>query len=123
MRTVTVQHRRGGRGRAALAGVHPGSSGKAPHEGHEDQLKRQEERQLQLMKEETANRIAVGAAAIALILLAGCAREAADSPDTGASRSTMPPGVQAISFRGDTLREFPLAPATRTRYEQQLAEA
>ena len=35
----------------------------------------------------------------------------------------MPPGVQAISLLGDTLRALPLAPATVQRYEQQLAEA
>lgn len=33
------------------------------------------------------------------------------------------PGVQAISFLGDTLRTFPLAADTRVRYEAQLAEA
>src|SRR5215510_4795254 len=33
------------------------------------------------------------------------------------------PPFQAISFLGDTLRELPLAAATRARYEQQLAEA
>ena len=36
---------------------------------------------------------------------------------------TLPAGVQAISFLGDTLRELPLAAATRERYERQLAEA
>ena len=35
----------------------------------------------------------------------------------------MPPGAQAISFLGDTLRQFPLASATRERYERQLGEA
>ena len=33
----------------------------------------------------------------------------------------LPAGVEAISTLGDTLRSFPLAPAVRTRYEQQLA--
>ena len=37
--------------------------------------------------------------------------------------STVPQGAQAISFLGDTLRELPLAPETRARYERQLAEA
>ncbi len=37
--------------------------------------------------------------------------------------SPLPAGAQAISFLGDTLRAFPLAAATRTRYEAQLAEA
>ena len=39
------------------------------------------------------------------------------------ARGPFPPGVQAISFLGDTLREFPLAPEVRARYERQLAEA
>ncbi len=37
--------------------------------------------------------------------------------------SRVPPGAQAISFLGDTLRQFPLASATRERYERQLGEA
>jgi tetratricopeptide (TPR) repeat protein len=37
--------------------------------------------------------------------------------------TSLPPGAQAISFLGDTLRELPLAPETRERYERQLAEA
>jgi tetratricopeptide (TPR) repeat protein len=39
------------------------------------------------------------------------------------SEVALPPGVQAISLLGDTLRTLPLAPATLQRYEQQLAEA
>ncbi len=35
----------------------------------------------------------------------------------------LPAGVEAISLLGDTLRTLPLAPAVRSRYEQQLAEA
>ena len=35
----------------------------------------------------------------------------------------LPAGAQAISFLGDTLRAFPLSPATRERYERQLADA
>lgn len=35
----------------------------------------------------------------------------------------LPPGVEAISFLGDTLRRFPLPEATIARYEQQLAVA
>jgi tetratricopeptide (TPR) repeat protein len=35
----------------------------------------------------------------------------------------LPPGVQAISLLGDTLRTLPLDRETRRRYEQQLAEA
>ncbi len=37
--------------------------------------------------------------------------------------TALPPGVEAISLLGDTLRTLPLTPAVRTRYEQQLAEA
>jgi tetratricopeptide (TPR) repeat protein len=48
------------------------------------------------------------------LIAAGCA-----TPQT----PSLPPGAQAISFLGDTLRELPLVPATRQRYEQQLAEA
>ena len=49
------------------------------------------------------------------IALAGC---------TPATRTAnLPSGVQAISFLGDTLRELPIVPATRQRYESQLAEA
>ncbi len=40
-----------------------------------------------------------------------------------AERPALPPGVQAISFLGDTLRRLPLSDATRERYEKQLAEA
>jgi tetratricopeptide (TPR) repeat protein len=35
----------------------------------------------------------------------------------------LPPGVQALSLLGDTLRTVPLSIETRRRYEQQLAEA
>lgn len=35
----------------------------------------------------------------------------------------LPPGVQAISFLGDTLRTLPLSAETRSRYESQLADA
>ena len=55
--------------------------------------------------------VALGAACI---IAAGCASAPAPS---------VPPGAQAISFLGDTLRQLPLAPATRERYERQLAEA
>jgi tetratricopeptide (TPR) repeat protein len=40
-----------------------------------------------------------------------------------ASPTVLPPGVQAISFLGDTLRSLPLSAATRERYERQLADA
>ena len=35
----------------------------------------------------------------------------------------LPPGVEAVSLLGDTLRNFPLAAPVRVRYEQQLADA
>jgi hypothetical protein len=35
----------------------------------------------------------------------------------------LPAGAQGVSFLGDTLRNFPLAPATRERYERQLGDA
>ena len=35
----------------------------------------------------------------------------------------LPPGAEAISLLGDTLRTFPLSPETKTRYEAQLAGA
>ena len=35
----------------------------------------------------------------------------------------LPPGAEAISLLGDTLRALPLAPDVRDRYERQLAEA
>ena len=75
------------------------------------------------------------AAAIVTLVLAACggARAGEGAVDEGpmpempgsppVPRGPLPPGVQAISFLGDTLREFPLAPAVRARYEQQLAEA
>ena len=42
---------------------------------------------------------------------------------TSTPAPSLPPGAQAISFLGDTLREQPIAPATRQRYESQLGEA
>jgi hypothetical protein len=35
----------------------------------------------------------------------------------------LPPGVQAISLLGDTLRTFPLAAETRATYERRVAAA
>ena len=55
-----------------------------------------------------------------LLLVAGMML-AACTPTT--RTSTLPEGVQAISFLGDTLRQLPIVPATRERYESQLAEA
>jgi tetratricopeptide (TPR) repeat protein len=39
------------------------------------------------------------------------------------SRASLPPGVEAFSLLGDTLRTLPLSATVRARYEQQLAEA
>lgn len=60
----------------------------------------------------------------ALAATAGCT----SAPAGGAAASdaapvTLPEGVQAVSFLGDTLRELPLAAATRARYERELAQA
>jgi len=56
-----------------------------------------------------------------LVAIAACGKPQPATPQT-ASR-TLPAGVQAISFLGDTLRAFPLSAETKARYEAQLAEA
>ena len=61
----------------------------------------------------------VPACALALsgiFLSPGCV---ARSPES----ALLPAGAEAISLLGDTLRPAPLAPATRERFERQLAEA
>ena len=70
-----------------------------------------------------------------LLLLASCggtmARSASSDDESmpeipgspPVARGPLPPGVEAISFLGDTLRAFPLAPEVRARYELQLANA
>ena len=80
-------------------------------------------------------RLTIAATWMAMLVMMGCSAGmgSARSVDEGpmpeipgsppVARGPFPRGVQAISFRGDTLREFPLAPAVRARYEQQLAEA
>jgi tetratricopeptide (TPR) repeat protein len=55
------------------------------------------------------------ALALAFMTLAACAT----TPRT----SALPPGAQAISFLGDTLRELPLTAEVRERYDRQRAEA
>ncbi|MEO7965692.1 MAG: tetratricopeptide repeat protein [Gemmatimonadaceae bacterium] len=47
-------------------------------------------------------------------------KTSAPSPNDG---SALPPGVEAISLLGDTLRTFPLSDAARKTYERQLAQA
>jgi tetratricopeptide (TPR) repeat protein len=55
-----------------------------------------------------------------LLLLGACGT--ASGP--AARRSpVLPPGVQALSFLGDTLRTLPLSAEVRQRYEAQLAQA
>ena len=83
----------------------------------------------------TADRLRLAAIGIGILVLGACSGAMAGAGDPEASpfpempgsppvaRGPLPPGVQAISFLGDTLREFPLAPAVKARYEQQLAEA
>jgi tetratricopeptide (TPR) repeat protein len=56
---------------------------------------------------------------IAVAVACGTTQRSTEQPIT----ATLPPGAQAISFLGDTLRTFPLAPETKARYEAQLAEA
>jgi tetratricopeptide (TPR) repeat protein len=53
------------------------------------------------------------------IALAACGTRGGGGP----APETLPAGVEAISFLGDTLREFPISAAARERYERQLAEA
>ena len=58
-----------------------------------------------------------------LLLLTSVACGTTQHSTTQAVSPTLPPGVEAISFLGDTLRTFPLSPETKARYETQLAEA
>ena len=57
----------------------------------------------------------------AVVVAAACSStpRGAEAP----ASSPLPPGVQAISFLGDTLRALPLSAQTTARYETQLAEA
>ena len=57
------------------------------------------------------------------VLLTACSSTPRDQASTATSTAPLPPGVQAISFLGDTLRTLPIPGETRTRYESQLAEA
>jgi len=56
------------------------------------------------------------------LLLAGLSGAGCASTSPGPS-TQLPAGVQAISFLGDTLREFPLSAAAREQHEARLAEA
>jgi Asp-tRNA(Asn)/Glu-tRNA(Gln) amidotransferase A subunit family amidase/tetratricopeptide (TPR) repeat protein len=53
----------------------------------------------------------------------GALRAAIVAPSGLRASSQYPPGIEAISFLGDTLRALPLSAETRARYERQLAEA
>jgi tetratricopeptide (TPR) repeat protein len=58
-----------------------------------------------------------------LLLAAACTSAAGVTPRATPATSSLPPGVEAVSFLGDTLRTLPLSAETRARYERQLAEA
>ena len=58
----------------------------------------------------------------ATLALVAC-RGTTGTPVAPSAPHALPAGAQAISFLGDTLRALPLSPATRERYERQLAEA
>lgn len=60
---------------------------------------------------------------LALFAITGCAASGVRPSATSVTSRAMPPGVEAISLLGDTLRAFPLPGETRSRYERQLAEA
>src|SRR6185503_15113135 len=53
-----------------------------------------------------------------VIVLAACSQGSRTAPTPA-----LPPGVEAISLLGDTLRALPLSGETKARYERQLAEA
>jgi tetratricopeptide (TPR) repeat protein len=63
------------------------------------------------------------AASFAAIALVNGCNSAPPSHNVAAAAAELPPGVQAISFLGDTLRELPLAADVRARYEEELAAA
>ena len=59
----------------------------------------------------------------AAVILAASACRPTMGTSNGSQARALPPGVQAISFLGDTLRQLPLSATTRERYEKQLGEA
>jgi tetratricopeptide (TPR) repeat protein len=63
----------------------------------------------------------IRALTVGVILLAAC--RSTSRVDSTAAGTSLPPGVQAISFLGDTLRTLPLSAQAAARYETQLAEA
>ena len=107
-----------------------------PWRGNPADMKSMKRLRLHLSKVTTMARgPGLATAALLALVCAGCsgATAGAGALDEGpmpempgsppVPRGPLPAGVQAISFLGDTLREFPLAPSVRARYEQQLAEA
>ena len=58
---------------------------------------------------------------ISVAAAVACGRTQHSTPP--AASRTLPPGAQAISFLGDTLRTFPLSAEAKARYEAQLSEA
>ena len=56
-----------------------------------------------------------------LVASVACGKTQHSTPP--AASHALPPGAQAISFLGDTLRTFPLSAETKARYEAQLADA
>lgn len=65
----------------------------------------------------------VVAAMVAALLASACGSTPGEQAVSGTANASLPPGVQAISFLGDTLRTLPLSDEMKARYEQQLAEA
>ena len=60
---------------------------------------------------------------VLFVVAAGACGSASREGPATAAPSTLPPGAQAISFLGDTLRTLPLSAEVKARYETQLATA
>ena len=73
------------------------------------------------------NAVLSGLVTVSVFVVVSQAAGAQAAPRSApASVSSQPPTavtIQAVSLLGDTLRQLPLAPAVRARYEAQLAEA
>lgn len=67
-----------------------------------------------------AGRLNKAVLATLLVAISACSQA---PPAQSALNASLPAGVEAISFLGDTLRTLPLSAETRARYERQLAEA